>query len=117
MAARLKVLLGAVQTMMSSGSGATVEEYRVLVAGHHQVEVNSSLMTFTPCFWRDLRHPLQLLRGPHPAHRVVGAAEDHQLAIVLGGDLIQQVKIDGVGVVPVDQGAAFYLPAIGLVAM
>ena len=52
MAARLKVLLGAVQTMMSSGSGATVENTVCLWPGITRSKWISSLMTFTPCFWQ-----------------------------------------------------------------
>ncbi len=44
----------------------------------------------------------------------MGAAKDEHLVVLLGGQLLQQAEVDGIGVVFIDQGAADHLTAVVL---
>ena len=64
--------------------------------------------------YTDASDPLQLLPCPGPAHRVVGAAQQHELGLGVSGQLLQLGKVDLIAPVVIYQ-LVERDPALGLV--
>ena len=57
-------------------------------------------------------HPFKPVPGPHPAHRIVRAAEYNQLVLRLSCHLFQKLIINLISAVDIDQRASHFLPII-----
>ncbi len=100
--ARLKVLLGAVQTMAFGEALAGVEEVAVDLVGHHQHAVRQA----------DLAQPPQLLRRPDAAHRVVRSGQDQHGHVRLPRQRLQPGEVDGVAAIRQEQWIARQLSLV-----
>ena len=59
----------------------------------------------------DAAYPLQLLPGPAAAHRVVRAAQDHELSSRVFGQVLQPVKVHLIPALPLHQWVKSDLPS------